>query len=49
MTRTIAIKHGRIVNYERQFGIRLLTSVWYRQMVAAHYHSHKTMITVRRA
>ena len=43
-TRTIAIKHPRPMNYKRQFGSRFVAGGWYRQMVVAHYHSHKTMI-----
>jgi hypothetical protein len=42
--KTLAIKHNRPMNYERQFGLRFMTGGWYRQMVVGHYHSHKTTI-----
>lgn len=47
---TIAIKHDRRMNYERQFGFRFLAGGWYRQMVVAHLrdHSHKTTIKTLR-
>lgn len=47
-TRTIAIKHNRPMNYERQFGLRFMTGGWYRQMVVGHYHGHKTTIKTLR-
>lgn len=44
MTRTIAIKHSHMMNYERQFCSRFLTGGWYRQMVVTHYHSNVTRV-----
>lgn len=45
---TIAIKHNRRPNYERQFGSRFLVGGWYRQMVIANCHRHKTTIKTLR-